>query len=72
VTLAVVGGIIGILLGWGMAFGVSAAFDAFDAVVGMDAVLTSLIFSMAVGLFFGIYPAFRASRLNPIDALRYE
>jgi putative ABC transport system permease protein len=68
----VVGGIIGILLGWGMATGVSVAFDAFDAVVGIDAVLTSLIFSMAVGLFFGIYPAFRASRLNPIDALRYE
>jgi putative ABC transport system permease protein len=72
VTLAVVGGVIGILLGWGMAFGVSAAFDAFDAVVGIDAVLTSLLFSMAVGLFFGIYPAYRASRLNPIDALRYE
>jgi putative ABC transport system permease protein len=72
VTLAVVGGVIGIVLGWGMAVGVSVAFDAFDAVVGADAVLTSLIFSMAVGLFFGIYPAFRASRLNPIDALRYE
>jgi putative ABC transport system permease protein len=72
ITLAVVGGVIGIMLGWGMAFGVSAAFDAFDAVVGIDAVLTSLLFSMAVGLFFGIYPAFRASRLNPIDALRYE
>ena len=72
VTLAVVGGLIGIMLGVGMAFAVSAAFEAFDAVVGVDAVLTSLLFSMAVGLFFGIYPAFRASRLNPIDALRYE
>ena len=72
VTLAVVGGMIGIMLGVGMAFAVSAAFEAFDAVVGVDAVLTSLLFSMAVGLFFGIYPAFRASRLNPIDALRYE
>ena len=72
ITLAVVGGAIGIVLGWGTAVGVSVAFEAFDAVVGIDAVLTSLIFSMAVGLFFGIYPAYRASRLNPIDALRYE
>ena len=72
VTLAVVGGIIGITLGIVGARSISAAFDAFDAVVGLDAVLLSLFFSMAVGLFFGIYPAYRASRLNPIDALRYE
>ncbi len=72
ITMAVVGGMIGIAMGWGLATGVSVAFEAFDAVVGIDAVLTSLIFSMAVGLFFGIYPAYRASRLNPIDALRYE
>ncbi len=72
ITMAVVGGMIGIAMGWGLATGVSVAFEAFDAVVGLDAVLTSLIFSMAVGLFFGIYPAYRASRLNPIDALRYE
>jgi putative ABC transport system permease protein len=72
VSLAVLGGAIGIAIGVAGAVAVSTAFDAFDAVVGIDAVLTSLIFSMAVGLFFGIYPAFRASRLNPIDALRYE
>ncbi len=72
VTLAVLGGVIGITLGITGAEGISAAFEAFDAVVGVDAVLTSLLFSMAVGLFFGIYPAYRASRLNPIDALRYE
>jgi putative ABC transport system permease protein len=72
VTLAVFGGMIGIVLGVTGAQGISRAFEAFDAVVGLDAVLLSLFFSMAVGLFFGIYPAFRASRLNPIDALRYE
>jgi putative ABC transport system permease protein len=72
VTLAVLGGAIGILLGIAGAQAISNISDAFDAVVGIDAVLTSLFFSMAVGLFFGIYPAFRASRLNPIDALRYE
>jgi len=72
VTLAVVGGTIGILLGVSGALAVGQAFNGFSAVVGTDAVLLSLFFSMAVGLFFGIYPAFRASRLNPIDALRYE
>ena len=72
ITMAVAGGMIGIAMGWALATGVSVAFEAFDAVVGADAVLTSLLFSMAVGLFFGIYPAYRASRLNPIDALRYE
>jgi len=72
ITLAVIGGALGIALGVSGAWGVGVAFDSFEAVVGLDAVLTALLFSMAVGLFFGIYPAFRASRLNPIDALRYE
>ena len=72
VSLAVVGGGIGIMLGVTSAFGISSSVDNFQAVVGVDAVLTALLFSMAVGLFFGIYPAYRASRLNPIDALRYE
>jgi putative ABC transport system permease protein len=72
VTLAVLGGAIGIALGVGGALGISTAFESFEAVVGLDAILTALLFSMAVGLFFGIYPAFQASRLNPIDALRYE
>jgi putative ABC transport system permease protein len=72
VTLAVTGGAIGITIGVVGAYGISRAFESFDAVVGIDAILLSLLFSMAVGLFFGIYPAYRASRLNPIDALRYE
>jgi putative ABC transport system permease protein len=72
VTLAVLGGAIGIALGVSGAFGISTAFESFQAVVGLDAILTALLFSMAVGLFFGIYPAYRASRLSPIEALRYE
>lgn len=72
VTLALLGGALGVTLGVTGAWAISTAFDSFDAVVGLDAVLTALLFSIAVGLFFGIYPAFRASRLNPIDALRYE
>jgi putative ABC transport system permease protein len=72
VSLAVLGGALGIALGVSSAIGISMRIDNFEAVVGVDAVLTALLFSMAVGLFFGIYPAYRASRLNPIDALRYE
>jgi putative ABC transport system permease protein len=61
-----------VALGWSLALLVSTAFGDFEAVVGADAIFTSLIVATAVGLFFGIFPAFRASRLNPIDALRYE
>jgi len=72
VTLSLVGGTIGILLGVGGATGVGLAFDSFEAVVGADAIMIAFFFSMTVGLVFGIYPAYQASRLNPIDALRYE
>lgn len=72
VALAVLGGLIGVVLGVVGALSVGLITDAFKAVVSMNAVLLSLFFSMAVGLFFGIFPAYRASRLNPIDALRYE
>ncbi|MBW7881136.1 MAG: ABC transporter permease [Caldilineaceae bacterium] len=71
-SLAAAGGMIGVALGWGLARAVSTAFGEFQAVVGVDAVVTSLVVATAVGLFFGIFPAYRASRLNPIDALRYE
>ncbi|MBX2998320.1 MAG: ABC transporter permease [Caldilineaceae bacterium] len=72
VTLAVLGGLLGIAIGAGGAQAISSFLDNFSAVVGADAIVISILFSMAVGLFFGIYPAYRASQLNPIDALRYE
>ncbi len=74
VTLSMAGGVIGILLGLGGGTAVSVALkdEGFRAVITPNAVLLATLFSAAVGLFFGIYPAQRAAKLNPIDALRYE
>lgn len=72
VTLALLGGILGIVLGTAGAYGISRLQSDLTAVVTAQAVLLATGFSAAVGLFFGIYPATRASKLNPIEALRYE
>jgi len=71
-TLSLVGGVMGIGLGALGAGIVSTLIEDFRSVVTPQAVVLATTFSAAVGLFFGIYPARRASLLNPIDALRYE
>jgi len=72
VVLALIGGAIGILLGAAGVMLISQLQDSLKAVVSPQSVVLATGFSAAVGLFFGIYPATRAARLNPIDALRYE
>ncbi|MDD2239117.1 MAG: ABC transporter permease [Kiritimatiellae bacterium] len=71
VVLSVCGGVIGIGLGYGMARVVSEKFG-WSTLVSLDSVLAAFLFSAIIGIFFGFYPARKAARLDPIEALRYE
>jgi putative ABC transport system permease protein len=71
VVLAGIGGVFGIALGAGAAL-VIARTNSWPVLVAPEAVLVAFLFSAGVGVFFGFYPAWRASRLDPIEALRYE
>jgi putative ABC transport system permease protein len=70
-TLSLIGGVLGIVLGIASAalFSKLAGWVAF---IGPEAVLAAVLFAAIVGVFFGYYPAVKASRLDPIDALRFE
>ena len=71
IVLCLVGGILGILVGLiGGAIGAKAL--GYEASPTPSSIVAALLFSMAVGVFFGFYPANKAAKMNPIDALRYE
>lgn len=74
--LSLFGGLVGIGLGWLIAFAVgkfaAASGTPFTPLVSLNSILLATVFSTAVGLFFGIYPANRAANLQPVEALRYE
>lgn len=71
VTLSLLGGLLGILLGVGIATFFSVT-GLITSVITTDSVLLAFFFALAIGVFFGIYPAFRAANLHPMVALRYE
>jgi putative ABC transport system permease protein len=76
VLLSMIGGLIGILLGWAISLGVSqiaaSSGTPLDVSVTFNSIALATLFSAAVGIFFGYYPANRAASLAPVEALRYE
>ena len=70
-VLCLVGGVIGIAVGW-IGSTIVASIGGWTAMISPVAVALALGFATAVGLFFGIYPANKASKLDPVEALRYE
>jgi putative ABC transport system permease protein len=71
VTLSLIGGLIGITAGLVSSYAI-AHLAHWRTLVSTQAVVVAFFFAAAVGVFFGFYPARKASHLNPIDALRYE
>ena len=72
VTLAGVGGAIGVILGASIVLIVRLAFPSFPASVSATLALLGVSVAGSIGVFFGVYPAWKAARLNPVEALRYE
>ena len=70
-TISVVGGIIGILGGFSIAKILSVAISL-PSTVALGSVIAGVVMSLSVGIFFGVYPAMKAAKLDPIEALRYE
>jgi putative ABC transport system permease protein len=72
VTLAALGGTVGVLVGSLIVLAIRLAFSSFPASVSFNLVALGVSVASLIGVFFGVYPAWKAARLNPVEALRYE
>ena len=71
IVLCLVGGAIGIAVGVGAATGLQSSFG-WDTAINGSSIILAFVFASATGLIFGVWPARRASTLDPIEALRYD
>ncbi|MFH1860985.1 MAG: FtsX-like permease family protein, partial [bacterium] len=78
VVISVTGGIIGIISGIGLGIGVGKLMSkampggTWASVVSLSSIIVAFCFAVGIGIFFGMYPANKASKLDPVEALRYE
>ncbi|MCX6638194.1 MAG: FtsX-like permease family protein [Acidobacteria bacterium] len=71
-ALTFLGGLLGMLFGWLISIAAGLVFPSLPTAVPLWAVASGVLVSVGVGLFFGIWPASKAARLDPVEALRYE
>jgi ABC-type antimicrobial peptide transport system permease subunit len=72
IVLTGAGGVVGVLLGGGISLLINLTIPSLPSYVPLWAIVLAVAVSMSVGLFFGMYPAIKAARLDPVEALRYE